>query len=149
MSYISLAYHVVFRTKNSRLAIVEKHERELYAYILGFTKNTNAHLYRVGGMPDHVHLFLTIPPTIAISTFMKDLKIATSKWLRESPQFPAFDGWAEGYAAISYNQKDKEMVVNYIKNQKEHHQTTNFADELRSILNENNVVIDERYFLTD
>ena len=56
MSYTQTFYHIVLRTHCSIPAIVEDHERELYSYMLGFINNKGARLYRIGGMPDHVHL---------------------------------------------------------------------------------------------
>ena len=60
MSYTNLIYHIVFRTYRSVLSIEEAHERELYAYIFGYAKHHRAKLYRVGGMPDHIHLLIKI-----------------------------------------------------------------------------------------
>ena len=60
MSYTQTYYHIVLRTHCSVPAIVEEHERELYSYILGFTKNKGGHLYRIGGMPEHVY---STPPS--------------------------------------------------------------------------------------
>jgi putative transposase len=72
MSYTQLLYHIVFRTKKSENTIPEQHERELYAYIMGIINKKKSKLYRLGGMPDHIHLLVDIHPTIAVSDFMKD-----------------------------------------------------------------------------
>ena len=53
------------------------------------------------------------------------------------------------YAAISYNGRDKEMIVNYIRNQKEHHKIVSFEEEYRAFLIENGITIKEEYFLKD
>ncbi|MBR0171080.1 MAG: hypothetical protein IJQ14_09675 [Bacteroidales bacterium] len=58
------------------------------------------------------------------------------------------DGGHE-YAAISYGVRDKDMIVNYIKGQKEHHKRVSFQEEYRAILEENGVAIREEYFLKD
>ena len=74
MSYTQTFYHIVLRTHCSIPAIAEDHERELYSYILGFINNKEAQLYRIGGMPDHVHLFVSLPATLAMSKFVQELK---------------------------------------------------------------------------
>ena len=51
-----------------------------------------------------------------------------------------------GYAALTQAWRDKEMIINYIKNQQEHHKTENFLEEYRRILEENGIVIDDKYF---
>jgi len=149
MSYTQTFYHIVLRTHCSIPAIVEHHERELYSYILGFINNKGAQLYRIGGMPDHVHLFVSLPATLAMSKFVQELKTATSKWLKENPHFPLFDRWTKEYAGFSYNLRDRDMIVGYIAKQKEHHHSVAFADEYRAFLVENGVEIKEEYFLQD
>ena len=149
MSYTRFLYHIVFRTKCSLNTIPESHEKDLYAYILGFVNNKNAVLYRIGGMPNHIHMLVDLPPMLSVASFMQELKIATSKWLKTNSEFPDFQGWAEGYAAFTYSLKEKETVINYIKNQKEHHKAETFEDEYRRFIEESGIQIDEKYFLKD
>ena len=149
MSYTQTFYHIVLRTHCSIPAIVEEYERELYSYMFGFINNNGSHLYRIGGMPDHVHLFVSLPATLAMSKFVQELKVATSKWLKENPHFPLFNGWTKEYAGFSYSFRDKDMIVGYIAKQKKHHHSVAFADEYRTLLVENGVDIKEEYFLKD
>lgn len=149
MSYTQTSYHIILRTHNSSPAITEEFERELYAYIYGFVKNVNGQLYRIGGMPDHLHLFVSLPATLAMSKFVQELKVSTSKWMKANPHFPLFTGWSKEFAGFSYNLRDKEMIVRYIAKQKEHHKKSTFTEEYRRFLVENGVVIKEEYFLKD
>jgi len=147
MSYTKLLYHIVFRTKYGKNIIPEQHEKELYAYIMGIISNKKSKLYRIGGVENHLHLLIDIHPTFAVSDFMKELKEYSSKWLAKNPNFPDFEGWAMSFAAFSYNLSDKQKIINYIKNQKEHHKTVSFEEEYRQFLLENDIEIDEKYFL--
>ena len=149
MSYTKLLYHIVLRTYQSENTINTEHERELYAYMLGFVKNQNAKLLRIGGMPDHIHLFVSLPTTITVANFVQGLKISSSKWLKANKDFPSFNGWGKEYAAFTYSNRDMDMIINYIKNQKEHHKRTTFADEYRAFLLENGLEIREEYFMRD
>jgi REP element-mobilizing transposase RayT len=117
--------------------------------MMGIINNKKSKLYRVGGVENHIHLLVDIHPTFAVSDFMKELKEYSSKWLKENPYFPDFEGWAVSFAAFTYNLKDKQTIIDYIKNQKEHHKTVSFEEEYRSFLIENGIEIDERYFLKD
>ena len=146
MSFTNLFYHIVFHTKHNAMAIVEEHENLLYAYIHGFCKHNGVRLMRIGGMPDHIHMLVAIPPQIAVSTFVKQVKVASSKMLCENSQFNGFDGWQSGYGAFTYSQKDVEMIVNYIKKQKEHHKHVSFRDEYRLWLIENGISEDAPFF---
>jgi len=149
MSYTQTSYHIVLRTHRSIPAIAEDYERDLYSYTLGFINNKGGQLYRIGGMPDHLHLFVSLPANLSMSKFVQELKIVTSKWLKANPHFPLFDRWSKEYAGFSYNLRDKNMIVGYIAKQKEHHRQVSFAEEYRQFLIENAVDIKEEYFLTD
>lgn len=80
---------------------------------------------------------------------MQAIKTFTSKWLKGNPSFPNWNGWGHENAAFSYSVRDKEMIVNYIKGQKEHHKRVSFQDEYRAFLLENGIAIREEYFLKD
>ena len=145
-SYRQIFYHIVFRTENSERALPLEHSEELYRYIWGITKNLNCHLYRINGMEEHIHIFTDIHPTLALSSFIQKIKTAASLWLKQNSNFPRFCGWADGYAALTYAFKDKDMVINYIINQREHHKKLSFTEEYRALLQEAGIPIDERYF---
>ncbi|MDD6582359.1 MAG: transposase [Bacteroidales bacterium] len=100
-------------------------------------------------MPDHIHLFVSLPATLAMSKFVQELKVATSKWLKENRHFPLFDRWSKEYAAFSYNLRDRDMIVGYIAKQKRHHRSKTFAEEYRAFLVENGVEVKKEYFLKD
>lgn len=149
MSYTTSFYHIVLRTYRSGLTINEEHEKELYAYILGIAKNLNCKIYRIGGMPDHVHIFVSLPSSLSLAAFVQRVKTDSSKWLKANPNFPRFRGWGHEYAGFSYSVREKDIIVNYIKRQKEHHKKKEFVKEYRSFIKDNGVDIDERYFLCD
>ncbi len=145
-SYRQILYHIIFRTKDSERTLSLSHCEELYKYIWGFIKQKNCVLYRINGMEDHLHILSDLHPSIALSDFIRDLKVSTSVWLKENSSFPNFKGWADGYAALTYAYRDRDTILNYIKNQQEHHKTTTFIEEYRKLLEEEGVVIDDRYF---
>ena len=149
MSYTQTFYHIVLRTHRNIPAIVEEHERELYSYMHGFIQNKGCHLYRIGGMPEHVHLFVSLPATLAMSKFVQELKVSSSKWLKANPHFPLFDGWTKEYAGFSKSYYEKDKIVRYIARQKQHHRRVKFKDEYRQWLTDNGVEFKEEYFFTD
>lgn len=150
MSYRQLLFHIIFRPKNSEAVIPVEHEEALYRYIWGYVKEKGAVLFRIGGMPDHIHLFVELPATICVSDFVRDLKVATHKFMEgEKEKFPHFKGWAKSYCALSYSIHEKEKIVNYIKGQKEHHKKFSFRDEYLALLQENGINVDMNYFLKE
>jgi REP element-mobilizing transposase RayT len=98
-------------------------------------------------MSDHIHLLVGIHPTISVATFVHDLKIATHNFMvKHKAYFPQFTKWSEGYCALSYSESEKENVMRYIINQKEHHKRISFIDEYRAWLIENGILVDAPYF---
>ena len=146
MSFANLYYHIMFHTKYNAMAIDIENERILYSYINGFCNNYGVKLIRLGGMPDHIHMLVNMPTTVSVSDFVKQLKVATSKMLYQDGHFPYFEGWQNGYSAFTYAFKDIDMIINYIKGQKEHHKVFSFRDEYRKILIENGISPDEPFF---
>ena len=145
-SYHKILYHIVFRTKDSRKTLNLEHNRELFAYFLGILKNKDCFPYNINGMEDHIHILCDLHPTIALSDFMRDIKTASSLWLKQSGKFPEFRGWADGYGAFTYASGNKDMIIRHIENQQEHHKMESFEEEFRRLLLENGINIDERYF---
>lgn len=150
MSYTRQIYHVVFRTYRSIECIVESHEKELYNHIYSFCKETNCLLYRIGGMPDHIHILVEMPATMSTATFVQRVKISCNNFMKEHAHlFPDFQGWAKGYCSITYCQQELQTIYNYIKNQKEHHKKRNFENELKMILDASGTKYDEGHLLEE
>ena len=146
MSYTLLLYHIIIGTKLHRPTISENHERDLYSYILSFSKNKNCHLYRIGGMPNHIHIFIGLPSTFAVADFVRMLKISTNNFMKEHlPDFPMFEGWRSEYFAATCSVRDKEAIIEYIKNQKQHHAKLSFKDELIIMLKHYGIEYNEAY----
>jgi REP element-mobilizing transposase RayT len=120
-SYRQIIYHIIYGTKDRIKSIPNEHSPELYKYIWGIIKNQNSHLYRINGAEEHIHILCDLHPSVSLENYIKDIKVASSFWLKSKKDFPLFKGWAEGYAAITISVKEKDKVIEYIKNQKEHH----------------------------
>jgi len=146
MAYTQILYHIVLRTKRSESSITQKNADSLYKYIWGIIKNKKGKLYRINGMEDHVHILSDLHPSFALADFVKGIKVATSLWMKQSHDFPAFRGWGEGYAAFTCSYKERRVLINYIKQQQEHHRKENTQDELMRLWIENGMEPDERYF---
>ena len=144
VSYRQLYYHVVFGTKFRKPTIPDVHCQLLYKYIWGIIENKKCKLYRINGCEEHIHLLVDIHPTIAVSTFVKDLKVSTSLWLKQQREFQNFEGWSEGFGIFTVSHSDKDRVIEYIKNQKEHHLKLTFLDEYKTLLKEYEIDFDEK-----
>ncbi|MFN4365921.1 IS200/IS605 family transposase [Chryseobacterium hispalense] len=144
-TFRQIYYQIVFSTKYRKPVLSIEHEDELYKYIWGIVKNKNCKLYRINGMPDHIHLFTDLHPSVSLSSFVKDIKVSSNLWIKQSGLFPEFEEWQSGYGAFTYSEREKDIIVNYIKNQKEHHKTESFEDEYKNLLKSHGVEFDEKY----
>ncbi len=145
-SYYRILYHLVFRTKNGDKTLEADHRAELLAYFFGVLKNKDCFVYAINGMEDHMHILIELNPTIALADLMRDIKTSTSLWIKQSGKFPLFYGWAVGYGAFTYAWRDKNMIVNYIKNQQKHHRKKSYNGELRKYLTDQGIEFIENYF---
>jgi REP element-mobilizing transposase RayT len=100
-------------------------------------------------MPDHVHIFIGMRPTQSISDLMQDIKGSSSKWINEKKFLKVKFEWQEGYGAFSYSKSQVDNVINYIKNQEQHHKKESFRDEYLNFLNRFEVDYDEKYIFKD
>lgn len=93
----------------------------LHNYLKGKIIDIGGIPFAVGGILEHVHLCLTIPPNIAVSKFIGQLKGASSHWVNHIQKTGDVFGWQEGYGVFSINKGLKERIVKYIENQEQHH----------------------------
>jgi putative transposase len=146
-TYTQILYQIVFSTKNREHTLESPNREELYKYIWGVLKNKNCHLYRIGGITDHVHIVTHIHPSISLALLVKDIKLASSEYIKTKQLFPHFTGWQVGYGGFTYAFKDKDHLIEYVKNQEEHHKTQTFDEELIELLKEYEIEFDEKYLL--
>jgi putative transposase len=144
----SLAYnyiHFVTSTKYRQPLILPHIQDDLYAYLTGICKNLESPALQIGGVEDHIHILFTLSKKISLVTFVEELKRNSSKWMKQQGQEFENFYWQGGYGAFSVNPRETDVVINYIKNQKEHHKKKTFQDEYRAFLDQYNVPYDEKY----
>ena len=146
-TYTQILYQIVFSTKNRKHTLTENHREDLFKYIWGILKNKNCHLYRIGGVTDHIHILTHLHPSISLASLVKDIKIASSENIKTLQLFQNFNGWQDGYGAFTYSFKDKDKLIEYVKNQVQHHKTKTFREEYIDLLNEHGIEFDEKYLL--
>lgn len=137
--------HFVWSTDHRRDWIAESWEDGLYAYIGGIARNKKATLLQAGGMQDHLHLLVSLPPMISISEMVNALKSNSSRWVHiEIPGMKVF-AWQEGYGAFSVSRSNEEAVANYIRLQKSHHRKRDFRTEFLDLLRRHEIDFDAEY----
>ena len=122
MSYhtrTSLLVHYVFSTKHRLPLIPVDMQPRLWAYVGGIARTNNMKALAVGGMPDHLHVLLSLPPDMAASKAIQLVKAGSSKWMHQQ-QRTRFE-WQVGYGAFTIGISQIKRTVDYILNQGKHH----------------------------
>ncbi len=133
-TYTDINYHIVFGTKNRVRALDKKRREDLYKFIWGIIQERKCHLYRIGGIEDHLHILTSLHPSITLADLVKDIKVISANWIKGEKVFPFFEHWQEGYGAFTITADDRPALIEYIKNQEEHHRKETFAEELQRLV---------------
>ena len=144
-TYSNLFYHIVFSTKGRKNLITPDIEARVWAYIGGIARKHEIIAVQVGGIENHIHVLILAKPKIAPSQIVQWLKGESSKWIHDTfPQLRSF-AWQDGFGVFSVSKSNVTDVIEYIKNQREHHAKQTFEDEYISMLKLNGIDYDEQY----
>ncbi|MCL2041532.1 MAG: IS200/IS605 family transposase [Bacteroidales bacterium] len=137
--------HIVFSTKHRHPLIDDNISEELWAYIGGICNGLECQPFRVGGHDDHVHICCQLSRKITQMKLLEEVKKASSKWIKTKGRRYSNFYWQDGYGIFSVNPHETDRVVEYIKNQREHHRKRTFQREFLAFLKKYKVEYDERY----
>jgi REP element-mobilizing transposase RayT len=133
-TFSHLCFHCIFSTKDRRPSIPDELRHRLHRYIRGILRKIDAEPLAIGGISDHVHLLVRLPPALAVADAMRLVKTNSSKWLHETLPGHGDFSWQTGYAAFTVSASAIPDVVAYIDNQEEHHRTRTFDEEFEAFL---------------
>ena len=144
-TYSQLLFHVVFSTKGRKPWITADIAERLYPYMGGIVRAEKGVLYDIGGVEDHVHMYLRWRTDGAVSDLMRTVKARSSRW--GGGTYPDLGGfaWQEGYSVFSVSKSQEMAVKKYIASQHEHHRKEDFRSELLRILRAHGIEFDEKY----
>jgi REP element-mobilizing transposase RayT len=137
--------HFVFSTKDRVNLIAPEIEARVWAYIGGIARQHGVTALQVGGIENHIHALTSSPASIAPSKIAQWIKGYSSFWIRrEFPHLQKFS-WQDGYGVFSVCKSHSIKVIEYIKNQRKHHERQTFEDEYLELLKLHEIEYDERY----
>ena len=117
-------YHIVFIPKYRRKAIYGQYRSDLQEIIRQLFKYKGVEILEGHLMPDHVHLLLSIPPKMSVSSFMGYLKgksalMMFDKHANLKYKYGNRHFWAEGYY-VSTVGLNEATIKKYISEQEKH-----------------------------
>lgn len=144
-TYSQITIHAVFAVKNRENYITVEWRDKFHRYIAGIITNKGAKALAVGGWKDHVHILFGLSVTMSVADFMSAVKANSSKWINEQGFVKGKFQWQSGYGAFSFSKSQRDVVINYIMNQEEHHRTKSFREEYVKMLKDFEVDFDDQY----
>ena len=141
--------HVIFHIKTVSPGIADEHLERVHSYIGQLVNATGCSVIRVGGTSDHVHVISVLSKNETVAHLVEEMKRNSSRWIKSLDERYSKFEWQGGYAAFSISQSVVDKTVEYVNNQKEHHQKTSFHDEYIQFLNLYNIEYDEKYVFAD
>jgi REP element-mobilizing transposase RayT len=144
-TYSQMYVQVVFAVRNRENNIPQKNKEELHKYITGVISNRGQKLLAVNCMPNHTHILIGFKPNICISDLVRDIKTATSKFIKEKRWIREVFYWQEGFGSFTYAHSQLTNVINYINNQEDRHKKKTFKEEYLQLLKEFYVEYNEQF----
>ncbi len=118
---IQIYLHYIWGTWDRMPLINKNNEDQIYKAIIKKCKILGSTVIALGGMPDHVHLFVRFPSTVSIADFIKEIKGSTSHLINIQNGSDEFFKWQGSYAVFSVSDSQVSRIKSYIEHQKEHH----------------------------
>lgn len=144
-TFSQIYIHIVFAVKHRNSLIQSSWETKLYKYITGIVQGQHQKMLRINGMPDHIHFLIGMKPDCRISDLVREVKKASTNYIKEN-KFTKFNfNWQTGYGAFSVSHSQLDKVINYIINQQEHHKRRTFKEEYIELLKKYMIEFDDKY----
>ena len=144
-TFSQIYIQIVFAVKGRENLIANSWKEELHKYIAGIIKAKDQKPIIVNGMPDHIHVFIGLRPSMSISDLVRDIKNNSSNFINSRKFVKDKFAWQEGFGAFTYGQSQIDSVFKYISNQEAHHQKKTFKEEYIDMLEKFQVKYDEKY----
>jgi putative transposase len=117
--------------------------QELWAYNIGIGRNKGILVIAAGGIENHIHLLIELPPTLSLAEAISKFKSNSSRWMK-TKGIKDFS-WQTGYGAFSVGAKQLGAVTKYIRNQREHHKTQTYEEEFIGFLKRAGIEFDPEH----
>jgi putative transposase len=141
-SYSQNHLHIVFSTKDRQKLIKPAMQPKLWSYMAGIGRNHGFLVLANGGMADHVHLLIQLPPVLALAEAISVVKSNSARWMNEHGMEFA---WQQGYGAFSVSASNLGTVERYIANQERHHRKITYEQEFEGLLRKHGIPVDPNY----
>jgi putative transposase len=143
-TFTQMYVQLVFSPKKHCPIVSINHQERVFSFVAGLMNSMGHKSLAVNGMYDHIHIFGGWKPTFSVSDTVKEIKRASTNFIKEEGFLTKFN-WQEGYGAFTYSRSQIDRVIKYIMNQREHHKKVSFKSEYIKMLDNFEVEYDPKY----
>ena len=141
-TYTQIHIHIIFRVKNRYHQLGTENRTRVFKYMVGIISKLGHKPIIVNGMHDHVHILVGLRPDKCISDLVKEVKRSSTNFINQKRLTNGKFAWQEGYGAFCHTSSSLPRVIEYIKNQEQHHKQLTYKEEYIKILKKNNITYD-------
>lgn len=138
-TYVHNLLHIVFSTKDRQKLIPTESKVRLWRFMAGVCKREEIYAHAIGGMEDHAHMLIQLPPKRSLSDAILEIKTSSSRWMGR--RFT----WQRGFAAFSVSASNMPSVFRYIQTQEAHLKRRRFEEEFVTLSKKHGIEYDPRY----
>lgn len=121
MPYTQLLYHLLWSTQNRQPLLTARVELVVYGFLRTKAMGLGAVVFALNGTADHVHMVVSIPSSIAVATFVEQIKTTAAAKLNQTGLLPEPFSWQTEYSACTFDAQRLHNYIAYVERQKEHH----------------------------
>ncbi len=144
-TYTQIHIQLVFAVKHRNAQIHKSWREQLHAYMTVIIQNNGHKVLSINSQPDHIHILIGFRPTQALSDLVEVVKTSSNVFINTNKLTPKYFAWQKGFGAFSYTKSHVPAVINYIRNQDEHHRKCLFREEYIDMLRKAEIAFEDLY----
>ena len=144
-AYRKVNLQIVFAVKYRQGLLHKSWRSEVFQYITGIINQRNHFSLAVNGVEDHIHIFLDYNCRELIEDLVREIKKASTSFINKNNFCPVNFQWQSGYGVFSHGYREKGIIIEYIRNQEEHHRKKKFREEYMKLLNSYEIDFKDEY----
>ncbi len=143
--YSKLYIQAIFAVNNRRALLHQDWRDEVFSYIAGILNERGNYALAVNGYHDHIHLFFDYGSKELLSDLVREIKKASNSFIKRNKFTNHSFSWQSGYGIFSHGYREKNTIIEYVKNQKQHHKKKPFKNEYLHFLNAYEIEFKDEY----
>lgn len=144
-TYTRILLHVIFAVKNRDALLPPPIQPTVHRYIASVLRDKGNFVHKCGGIDNHIHVLFDYNTQTPLPDLIREVKIATTKFINDNRLLPFRFAWQKGYSCFSHSPSQLKTVSNYIENQSIHHKGRTLTEEIINAYEKYGIKYDSKY----